>query len=247
MKTPFAVKVTGFGAITARGDWSFNAPPAPRDGEGFAIEDFRLENYLATPKTYLDRASALALAGCALSLRDAGLEGPFGEDFGITLGTKFGCVETMRGFEAKLAESGPRAVSPLLFSHSYFNSPISLCAIEWGLKGTHGTFCGANAGLDAVFAAQDAIALGHAKTMLCGGVEALSPARKLAGEGENSGEASVFLVLERADADGQGRSFEEFFGENSAANSLLAQFGDCGALNGLLAVLRELAPIDTRS
>ncbi len=166
--------------------------------------DFSLKTYLATPKTYLDRASALALAGCALALRNANLEGPFDGDFGISLGTRFGAVETMCGFESTLAEKGAKGVSPLLFSHSYFNSPISLCAIEWGIKGWHGTFCGENALQDAVVAARDAIALGHATRMLCGGVEALSSARELAGE-ENPREWSAFWVLER---DGEGRDFE---------------------------------------
>lgn len=166
--------------------------------------DFDLKNYLATPKTYLDRASALALAGCALALQNAGLAGPFDADFGIALGTRFGAVETMRGFEATLAEKGAKSVSPLLFSHSYFNSPISLCAIEWGLKGWHGPFCGPSATQDAAVAARDAIFLGHATRMLCGGVEALSPARQMAGEADPR-EWSAFWVLER---DGDGQDFD---------------------------------------
>ncbi len=175
-------------------------------GRGFIepTPDFDLKTYLDTPKTYLDRASALALAGCALALRDAGLEGPFDGDFGIALGTHFGAVETMRSFEATLAEKGAKGVSPLLFSHSYFNSPISVCAIEWGLKGWHGTFCGARAMQDAVEAARDAIFLGHATRMLCGGIEALSPARALSGE-ENPREWSAFWVLE---ANGAGQDFD---------------------------------------
>ncbi|HEX8463371.1 MAG TPA: beta-ketoacyl synthase N-terminal-like domain-containing protein, partial [Abditibacterium sp.] len=159
--------------------------------------EFDLKNYLATPKTYLDRASSLALAGCALALRDAALEGPFDGDFGIALGTQFGAVETMRVFEATLAEKGAKSVSPLLFSHSYFNSPISVCAIEWGLKGWHGTFCGEGALQNAVEAARDAIELGHATRMLCGGVEALSPARSWAEEAAPR-EWSAFWVLESA-------------------------------------------------
>lgn len=166
--------------------------------------DFDLKSYLATPKTYLDRASALALAGCALALQNAMLQGPFDADFGIALGTRFGAVETMRGFEAILAEKGAKAVSPLLFSHSYFNSPISLCAIEWGLKGWHGTFCGEGAAREAAVAARDAIFLGHATRMICGGVEALSPARALAGEA-NPREWSAFWVLEK---NGAGRDFD---------------------------------------
>jgi 3-oxoacyl-(acyl-carrier-protein) synthase len=167
--------------------------------------DFDLKTYLASPKTYLDRASALALAGCALALRNAGLEGPFDADFGIALGTRYGAVETMRMFEATLAEKGAKSVSPLLFSHSYFNSPISLCAIEWGLKGWHGTFCGQNALREAAIAARDAIFLGHATRMICGSVEANSPARALSGEA-NPHEWSAFWLLEQG---GAGRNFDE--------------------------------------
>ncbi|HEX9997768.1 MAG TPA: beta-ketoacyl synthase N-terminal-like domain-containing protein [Abditibacterium sp.] len=160
--------------------------------------DFDLKNYEISPKTYLDRASSLALAGCALALQNAGLRGPFDEDFGIALGTQFGAVETMRTFEGTLAEKGSKGVSPLIFSHSYFNSPVSLCAIEWGLRGWHGTFCGEDALQKAVEAARDAIILGHATRMLCGGVEAISVAQSWS-ETENPREWSRFYVLERAE------------------------------------------------
>lgn len=218
------VSILGMGAIM------------PRENEA-ALLDFDLKNYLSTSKTYLDRASALALAGCALALKNAGLEGPFDGDFGITLGTRFGCIETMRGFEEKLAQSGPRAASPLLFSHSYFNSPISLCAIEWGFKGYHGTFCGENAGLDAVWAAHDAIALGHVNWMVCGGVEAISAARQWAEE-ENPAEASVFFVLGRAQQDKP--KFSAVFGTSpNLANQTAPQsLRDYGAVSGLLAYAR---------
>lgn len=176
---------------------------------------FDLKNHLSTPKTYLDRASALALAGCAEALKSAGLEGPFDSDFGIALGTQFGCVETMRGFEAILAEKGAKSVSPLLFSHSYFNSPISICAIEWGLKGWHGTFCGERALLDAVEAGIDAITLGHAEKMLVGGVDALSPARALAGE-ESPIEFSRWWVLERSEAGREGKTASELLQQLAA-------------------------------
>ena len=205
----------------------------PRENE-VALSDFELKNYLATPKTYLDRASALALAGCALALKNAGLEGPFDGEFGISLGTRFGCVETMRTFEDKLSSGGPRAASPLLFSHSYFNSPISICAIEWGLKGYHGTFCGSNAGLDAVWAARDAIALGHARFMLCGGLEAISPAREWAEEAQPA-EASVFWVLGRKS---EGKTdFSAVFGPKQNATAPQSA-GDYGAVAGLLAYLK---------
>ena len=199
MKIPFPVAVLGRGLVV---------PGA----------DFRLETFLSTPKTYLDRTSALALAGCALALENAGLSGPFDENFGITLGTQFGCVETMRVFEEKLAHGGPRAASPLLFSHSYFNSPISLCAIEWTLKGHHGTFCGPTAAWDAIVAARDAIALGHAEIMLCGGVESFPPARDGAAQLQPC-EASAFWVLGRARPD-DSPTFDAEFGADPVFDNL---------------------------
>lgn len=227
--------ITGLGAITPRGDYTLNSPAKPRESDG-ALTDFDLKTYLQTPKTYLDRCSALALAGCALALQDAGLAGTFNEDFGFSLGTEYGCVETMRGFEAKLAESGARAVSPLLFSHSYFNSPASLCVIEWGLKGYHATLCGPESGWEAVATARDALLLGHAKRMLCGAVDALSPARTLGDESAAPAEASVFLVLEAGDENSTGVRWDALVrGDVDAAAA--EEFGDCGAVLSLLARL----------
>jgi 3-oxoacyl-[acyl-carrier-protein] synthase II len=241
------VVLTGMGAITARGDWAFqggSTPDASEARDDFSIENFALENYLSSPKTYLDRCSALALAGCALALRDAKIETPVaGENFGITLGTHFGCVETMKTFWDKAMEKGARLANPLLFSHSYFNSPISLCAIEFGLKGTHGTFCAhENSGLEAMRAAFDAIRLGHADAMICGGVDALSPARALFAPQQNAGEASVFFVLENefyARSRGVGSTpgmSEAWFENDWSREEITKQFGDCAGAGSTLAL-----------
>jgi 3-oxoacyl-[acyl-carrier-protein] synthase II len=244
------VVLTGMGAVTARGDWTLKGGSTPDAGEApahFAIENFALENYLSSPKTYLDRCSALALAGCALALRDAKIETPVaGEKFGVTLGTHFGCVETMKTFWDKAMEKGVRLANPLLFSHSYFNSPISLCAIEFGLKGTHGTFCAhENSGLEAVRAAFDAIRLGHAEAMLCGGVDALSPARALFAPQDNAGEASVFFVLENEsharsrDAGSTPSVNEAWFQNDWPREEIAKQFGDCAGAGSTLALARR--------
>lgn len=261
-----SVVMTGMGAITARGDWTLHG--ARRDvaanevnEKSGAISNFALGDYLDSQKTYLDRCSALALAGCALALRDAGVsarhmsthvadESEEGEDFGIALGTHLGCIETMKGFWDKVASGGVRAASPLLFSHSYFNSPISLCAIEFGLKGFHGTFCNrAQSGWDAVRAAFDAIRLGHATTMLCGGVEALTPARALfepASDDAALSEASVFFVLEEAQNAMRRNADSQTFDDavlQSALNHqdvMRARFGDCGGASGALWIARQI-------
>src|SRR5688572_7663663 len=95
------VVLTGMGAITSRGDWTLQHQSTliVSQNSDFAIADFALDKYLTSQKTYLDRCSALSLAGCAFALNDAGVAWPVAhERFGITLGTHFGCIETMKGF-----------------------------------------------------------------------------------------------------------------------------------------------------
>ena len=252
MKELREVVITGIGAITSRGDVTLHGESTLISGRdtNFVIEDFALSNYLDSAKTYLDRCSALALAGGALALRDAAIPSPVGEDkFGITLGTHFGCLETMKGFWDNAVQKGVRLANPILFSHSYLNSPISLCAIEFGLKGYHTTLCaGENSGLEAVRAAYDAIRLSHADAMLCGGVDAATPTRVLCeSDSEPIGEAAVFFVLESA-THAADRSVPSTLAlsdvtldeANNFVQETRAEFGNCGGAQSTLALLRTL-------
>lgn len=198
----------------------------PEPGE-FAIENFDLKNFPVAPKTYLDRASALALAACSLALRDAQLSGPLGERTGLCVGTQFGCVQTMAAFEDKLAQSGAKSASPLLFSHSGFNAPAAILSIEWGIEGYHGPFCGPRAGLDALEAARDLLLLEQADAVIAGAVEARSLARSLAGE-DDMGEGAIFLVLER---DGPGQALDEWL---APKREVPPSFGALGELRARL-------------
>jgi 3-oxoacyl-[acyl-carrier-protein] synthase II len=248
------VVLTGMGCITARGDLTLQGFTTPNDAQTFTLPDFKLESYLSSQKTYLDRCSAFALAGCALALRDAGLTWPLNDDTsthdglcGIALGTHLGCIETMKVFWDKATERGTRLANPLLFSHSYFNTPISLCAIEFGLKGYHTTFCaGQQSGIEAVRAALGAIQLGHAQMMLCGGVEAWTPTRALLEADSNVstplGEASVFFVLENARHAEQRNAANRIVLDqrvlDAATNdqSLYDNYGDCGGATSALSL-----------
>jgi 3-oxoacyl-[acyl-carrier-protein] synthase II len=243
MRELHEVVLTGLGAITALGDLTLHSGGMGFDAapSNLAIEGFELGDYLTSQKTYLDRCSALALAGSALALRDAGITWPVADsEFGITLGTHLGCIETMQEFWDKVVERGVRVANPLLFSHSYFNSPISLCAIEFGLKGYHLTCCAGEAsGIEAIRAAADAIRLGHASATLCGGVEALTPAREQFEPVERMGEAAVFLVLESAaHATGRGaKSARPLIGEELQvidSTRSLEVFGNCGGAQNVL-------------
>jgi len=197
-----SIVLTGYAAITARGDFTARGKSTfPATIGGGMIEGFDLRNYPVSKKTYLDRSSALALAGAELALQDAGISHPpqNAARFGITLGTHYGCIDTMKSFWDNLSAKGARFANPLLFSHSYFNSPISLCAIEFGLQGYHNTVCAqAGSALEAVRLAHDAIAAGHADAMLCGGVDAWTNARQQMDPADAPGEGSVFFVLEKS-------------------------------------------------
>jgi 3-oxoacyl-(acyl-carrier-protein) synthase len=171
----------------------------PNEGEN-NIRDFVLTNYPVAPKTYLDRASALALGTAGLALQNANLTGPFDEEFGLVTATRFGCVETMRVFENTISEKGVKSASPLLFSHSYFNSPAALIAIEWGLRGYHAPLVGEDSGIEALELAKCVIELGYAQRMLVGVFDALSTGRNFAEE-ENGIEGAVFFVLEASEVE----------------------------------------------
>lgn len=234
--------ITGMGAVLPSGDFNLGqlAKAGAPDPAGEALSAFDLKRYAVTPKTYLDRCSALALAACSLALADAGLTGPFDADFGLAVGTRFGCIDTMSGFEGKLASGGPRAASPLLFSHSYFNSPASVVAIEWGLQGYHATFCGASAGLDALACGADCLNLAHAQRMLVGVVEARSVARQWASDDldglNNQLEGAMFFVIESpASAARRGASGTEYDAAFGSRRVSPAPLGSVGALEALLA------------
>ncbi len=190
------VFVTGAGVVSAAGTgkqdfWSGLLAPAPaapqaeRRLEGDArpcrcatVDGFDVEEYLETPKAYLDRASELAFAGASLALEDADLDRNAlagDERVGLMLGSAYGNQDTMALFFGDVLAKGPRFAKPFLFPHTYANTSISLLAMEYGIIGPHLHFAsGSIAGGDALLAAYDAIRGGQADLVLAGGFEALS-------------------------------------------------------------------------
>jgi 3-oxoacyl-[acyl-carrier-protein] synthase II len=213
------VVVTGIGPVAAVGIGraAFHAglagAPAAGTAPAFAAEHpvaavtgLDLATILPSIKTYLDRASELTLAACGLALTDAGLAAGAWARWraGIVLGSEFGCLGTLHTFTALLQQKGPRLANPLLFSHSYVNTPTSIAAIEFGLGGHHGSFAGHDAGAQALASAVEALQLGRADLLLAVGVDAISEPlyRALAAEGRLDdvllGEGACALVLETA-------------------------------------------------
>lgn len=172
--------------------------------------DFAVEDYLESEKTYLDRASELALAACHLALDDAELNRAAidPDRFGLALGTAYGCLDSMARHTDRLAQKGARFTSPVIFQHSYANTPTSLCAIEYDIQGPAATFCDrALSGATALQYAFDVLRSGGADVMLAGGVEALSEpllrawqeAGMLDDPGFVPGEGAGLVLLETAE------------------------------------------------
>jgi 3-oxoacyl-[acyl-carrier-protein] synthase II len=161
---------------------------------------------LETPKTYLDRCSALTLASCYLAVRDAELAWRTCPPTRRSLshGTAFGCLETLLAVTARLRQHGTRSASPMLFTHAFINSPASLAAIEYSIQGPAPTFAGGRlAGAEAIEYAMHLVSEEEVDFCLAGGAEALSEplyaVLEAAGELERGlvpAEAAVLLVLE---------------------------------------------------
>src|SRR5262249_24782675 len=115
-------------------------------------------------------------------------------DFGITLGTAFGCFLTNAAYQRRVATDGTRVASPRLFAGTVSNAAAGEVGIGYRLGGPAVTLtAGAAAGLLAIGHAADAITSARARVILAGGVDATGPAlaRWLADGGLAVGETPV--------------------------------------------------------
>jgi len=130
------------------------------------VRGFDLSQYLSTVKTYIDRTSALALA--AMSLLPT-------RKVALSLGTQWGCMESLETFAGKVLSGNPKFAPPLVFTHSYANAPNSLIAIEFGSREFNICLsCGSTSGLVALIYAAQQLELGRCELIAAGGVDSLS-------------------------------------------------------------------------
>lgn len=141
--------------------------PSERFGKELGeVIDFDLSEYLKTVRTYIDRTSAFALA-CVSLLPSA--------DAALSLGTEWGCMESLQLFSDKLIGGNPKFVPPLIFTHSYANAPNSLIAIEFGSRQFNVCIsCGSTSGLQALVYALSQVELERCERIIAGGVDTLS-------------------------------------------------------------------------
>jgi 3-oxoacyl-[acyl-carrier-protein] synthase II len=139
------------------------------------VKEFDASEHL-DPKTArrMDRCTHLVMAAAREAERDSGLDvGSVGERAGTAIGTALGGVASFEHAVLHLASRGPGRVSPFALVQTLPNLPAGWVSIELGTRGpllAESTACAASN--MAIGDAFDAIRLGRAEVMVCGGTEA---------------------------------------------------------------------------
>jgi len=187
------VVVTGLGMVSPVGNSVPDAWAALLDGRsgagpitrfdaggfpvGFACEvkGFEVADWVdAKAARRMDRCTHLVLAAAQQAERDSGLElASVGESAGTAIGTALGGVASFEQTVLQLSSRGPDRVSPFSIVQTLPNLAAGSVSIDRGTRGpllTQSTACAAsNMAIGDGF---DAIRLGRADVMLCGGTEA---------------------------------------------------------------------------
>jgi len=170
-----SVVVTGIGMM---GDWgagkdaflSFLAgQSAP-----VAIEDFNFDAYIDTKLVRrADHISRGALTAATLALKDANLtiDRKASRNVGVVLGTVHGAVHYTLDYHGSLVSGDPKMASPLLFSDSVPNAPVSHISTSLGIQGYTITTQGYCAATQALGVASQLISTGILDVCLVGGAD----------------------------------------------------------------------------
>ena len=180
MVSPIANSVVdGWAALLA--GRSGAAPISRFEADGFPVrfaaevKDFDVLEFVDSKAARrMDRCTHLLLAAAREAERDAGLEvSAVGERVGTAIGTALGGVASFEQTVLQLASRGPGRVSPFSIVQTLPNLAAGWVSIELGTRGpllSESTACAASN--MAIGHALDAIRLGRAEVMVCGGTEA---------------------------------------------------------------------------
>src|SRR4051794_5945117 len=187
------IVVTGLGLVSAIGNsveesWSAlvagqgGAAPISRfDATDFPVRiacevsGLEVSDYLDRKTARrMDRCSHLVLAAARQAEADARLDtDAFGDRAGVAIGTALGGVASFEQSVLQVSSRGPDRVNPFSIVQTLPNLPAGWVSIELGTRGpllTQSTACAASN--MAIGDGVDAIRLGRADVMLCGGTEA---------------------------------------------------------------------------
>lgn len=139
------------------------------------VNDFDGGNFVDSKRARrMDRCTHLVLAAARQAEHDSGLDvSSVGDRSGTAIGTALGGVASFEQTVLQLASRGPERVSPFAIVQTLPNLAAGWVSIELGTRGpllTETTACAASS--MAIGDALDAIRLGRADVMLCGGTEA---------------------------------------------------------------------------
>ena len=137
------------------------------------VPEFSAKDYLTSTKGYLDPSGAYALAALILALR--GQPALPKARTGIASATVYGALQSGWIFYEQMASKGIRLASPMIFPHSYANTPGNLAAIEFGFSGPHVVMQGRSAVAEGLEHAAAMLALGQADVVCIIAFEAVHP------------------------------------------------------------------------
>ena len=184
--------ITGVGLVTSQG-LGIEPLAAAIEGDGvpFAVEEplpgasvrvgrvgrakseaaagaYKRWGQLDTYSRYGFLGAFQALAGAGIGMGD-----PVLADFGVMMGTSFGCMEENQRFDRfTICEGKVHGASPLVFKGTVDNAPAGWIAVAWRIKGPNATFVsGDGAAMEALWSAEGVLRSGRARGVLVGGVE----------------------------------------------------------------------------
>jgi 3-oxoacyl-[acyl-carrier-protein] synthase II len=187
------VVITGLGALTPLGndaETSWENLIAGKSGAGpitqfdssdfyvhFACEvkDFDATDFIDRKQTRrMDRFAHLIVAAARMAEQDAGLEISKESDrVGAAIATGIGGLKAFQDCHAELLERGPDRVNPFSIPEIIPNMGAAWVSMQLGTQGPLSSQCTACAASNmAIGEGADAIRLGRADVMLCGGTEA---------------------------------------------------------------------------
>jgi len=187
------VVITGLGAVTPLGndaETSWESLLAGKSGAGpitqfdssdfyvhFACEvkDFDATDFIERKQTRrMDRFAHLIVAAARMAEQDSGLEISKEPDrVGAAIATGIGGLKAFQDCHAELLERGPDRVNPFSIPEIIPNMGAAWVSMQLGTQGPLSSQCTACAASNmAIGEGADAIRLGRADVMLCGGTEA---------------------------------------------------------------------------
>ncbi|MFC0186368.1 3-oxoacyl-(acyl-carrier-protein) synthase [Pseudarcicella hirudinis] len=153
--------------ITIREEWNMPEVGAQYFGK---CPDFNFKEHFENIRPPFPlKYSQMAMVGCNLAIKDAGLEVNDGnaERLGLLIDTSFGASSAVQGFLVKLFEEGPGKVSPFNFTKTTVNCALGDVARNFGLKGPSSMLMGENT----VCYGFDLLQDGKADVIICGGFD----------------------------------------------------------------------------